>query len=144
VILEKYLQVRVQLPRSCRHERFSLICFRSMPFCLIQAFTLPGSCLPPLQDNELFVGRAAMLGWAFGLLGEVTTGRGFLSQLGYEVRAGCTCLHGEHASANSCMVSQAVLPLPLVPQYVDSLASDFNNKLALTPCVPSSLLAPGF
>jgi hypothetical protein len=27
-----------------------------------------------------------MLGWAFGLLGEVITGRGFLSQLGYEVR----------------------------------------------------------
>jgi hypothetical protein len=33
------------------------------------------------QDNELFVGRAAMLGWSFGLIGEVITGRGFLSQV---------------------------------------------------------------
>jgi hypothetical protein len=52
-----------------------------------QAFILLVLVCLPLQDNELFVGRAAMLGWAFGLLGEVITGRGFLSQLGYEVRA---------------------------------------------------------
>ncbi|KAF5841540.1 hypothetical protein DUNSADRAFT_12468 [Dunaliella salina] len=37
------------------------------------------------KDNELFVGRAAMLGFAFSLIGEVLTGKGALAQLGYEI-----------------------------------------------------------
>jgi photosystem II protein len=37
------------------------------------------------KENELFVGRLAMLGFAFSLIGELLTGRGALSQLGYEV-----------------------------------------------------------
>jgi hypothetical protein len=37
------------------------------------------------KENELFVGRAAMLGFAFSLIGELLTGKGALAQLGYEV-----------------------------------------------------------
>jgi len=37
------------------------------------------------KDNELFVGRAAMLGFAFSLIGELITGKGALAQLGYEI-----------------------------------------------------------
>jgi len=37
------------------------------------------------KDNELFVGRAAMLGFAFSLVGEILTGKGALAQLGYEI-----------------------------------------------------------
>ncbi|KAJ9513102.1 hypothetical protein QJQ45_029409 [Haematococcus lacustris] len=37
------------------------------------------------KDNELFVGRAAMLGFAFSLIGELLTGKGALAQLGYEI-----------------------------------------------------------
>lgn len=46
---------------------------------------LPGLNLGFTADNELFVGRAAMLGFAFSLIGEVITGKGALAQLGYEV-----------------------------------------------------------
>lgn len=37
------------------------------------------------KDNELFVGRMAMLGFAFSLIGELITGKGALAQLGYEL-----------------------------------------------------------
>jgi photosystem II protein len=37
------------------------------------------------KDNELFVGRMAMLGFAFSLIGELLTGKGALAQLGYEI-----------------------------------------------------------
>jgi len=37
------------------------------------------------KENELFVGRAAMLGFAFSLIGELLTGKGALAQLGYEI-----------------------------------------------------------
>jgi photosystem II protein len=44
--------------------------------------TLP---LPPaLQENELFVGRVAQLGFAASLIGEIVTGKGPLAQLGLE------------------------------------------------------------
>ncbi len=46
---------------------------------------LPGLNLGFTADNELFVGRAAMLGFAFSLVGEILTGKGALAQLGYEV-----------------------------------------------------------
>lgn len=45
----------------------------------------PGLNLGFTKENELFVGRAAMLGFAFSLIGELVTGRGALAQLGYEV-----------------------------------------------------------
>ncbi|KAJ9506414.1 hypothetical protein QJQ45_004915 [Haematococcus lacustris] len=37
------------------------------------------------KENELFVGRAAMLGFALSLIGELLTGKGALAQLGYEI-----------------------------------------------------------
>ena len=37
-----------------------------------------------LQENELFVGRVAQLGFAFALLGEAITGKGPLGQIGIE------------------------------------------------------------
>lgn len=42
---------------------------------------------PPSLPQELFVGRAAMLGVAFAIVGEILTGAGPLAQLGYEVRS---------------------------------------------------------
>ncbi|CAN0893393.1 Photosystem II 22 kDa protein 1, chloroplastic, partial [Linum grandiflorum] len=36
------------------------------------------------KQNELFVGRVAMLGIAFSLIGEVITGKGALAQLNIE------------------------------------------------------------
>jgi photosystem II protein len=40
--------------------------------------------LPSLQENELFVGRVAQLGFAASLIGEIATGKGPLEQLGLE------------------------------------------------------------
>lgn len=37
-----------------------------------------------MQENELFVGRMAQLGFAFALLGEAITGKGPLGQIGLE------------------------------------------------------------
>jgi photosystem II 22kDa protein len=37
-----------------------------------------------VQENELFVGRMAQLGFAFALLGEAITGKGPLGQIGLE------------------------------------------------------------
>merc|ERR1712094_60641 len=36
------------------------------------------------KANELFVGRLAMLGFAFATLGEIITGKGAIAQLGFE------------------------------------------------------------
>eukprot|EP01023_Acetabularia_acetabulum_P063975 TRINITY_DN8156_c0_g1_i2.p1 TRINITY_DN8156_c0_g1~~TRINITY_DN8156_c0_g1_i2.p1 ORF type:complete len:232 (-),score=42.62 TRINITY_DN8156_c0_g1_i2:239-934(-) len=40
------------------------------------------------KDNELFVGRIAMIGFASSLIGEVLTGKGAVSQFGYETGLG--------------------------------------------------------
>ena len=71
---------------------------RARPACR-RATTAAANCKPQpspgipslLPENptclqELFVGRAAMLGVAFAIVGELLTGRGALAQLGYEVR----------------------------------------------------------
>lgn len=61
---------------------------------LLSLCTPCGGCVPCTDppslyashlQNELFVGRAAMLGFAFSLVGELLTGKGALAQLGYEV-----------------------------------------------------------
>lgn len=44
----------------------------------------PASCFSPVQENELFVGRMAQLGFAAALLGEGVTGKGPLGQIGLE------------------------------------------------------------
>jgi photosystem II protein len=48
-------------------------------------FTKKRVALGFTKSNELFVGRAAMLGVAFAIVGEVLTGNGPLAQLGYEL-----------------------------------------------------------
>nr|QFB70707.1 chloroplast photosystem II 22 kDa protein 3 [Chlorella ohadii] len=48
-------------------------------------FTKKRIALGFTKSNELFVGRAAMLGVAFAIVGEILTGAGPLAQLGYEL-----------------------------------------------------------
>jgi hypothetical protein len=56
------------------------------------------------KQNELFVGRAAMVGVAAALVGEVLTGSGPLAQLGYEFHESVADVEIEVSTEGHCLL----------------------------------------
>ncbi|KAG2602219.1 hypothetical protein PVAP13_5KG661100 [Panicum virgatum] len=67
---------RLALPSAYRHSR-------SVSVKTLALFG-KSKAAPAKKENELFVGRVAMLGFAASLLGEAITGKGILAQLNLE------------------------------------------------------------
>lgn len=80
-------QLRTRLDRPVYVRVVAKAATRSVPKPAKQD-TSTNTVVPRLgftKSNELFVGRLAMLGFASSLIGEILTGKGALSQFGYEV-----------------------------------------------------------
>ncbi|MEW5301431.1 MAG: hypothetical protein WDW36_004291 [Sanguina aurantia] len=86
------------------------------------------------RDNELQVGRAAMLGFASSLLGEILTGKGALAQFGYELEI-------NNLQQDELLVL-AIVVLPPILSVILPKSQRFIPDTSLSGRTPGSLQDP--